>query len=101
MENCGNTIAEINYDYFSQWVDSEQDRFNYIYKTLIAGKLISRRGKTYDLRERMADEYVEFADFIDNDYDFMKHLIAGTISENLKKLIQSEASKMASVICGG
>ena len=100
MDLCGNTIAEINYDYMSQWVDCEVDRWKFIYLKLCLGETVKKGVRKYCLAERMANEYPIFADFVDLDYDFMKDFIADTIDENLKKLIETEASIMASVICG-
>ena len=68
---------------------------------LLAGEAVENDfGRKFTLTERMADEYQEFADFVDQDYDFMAMYVRGELHPAVRDLIYNEACTLASVVVG-
>jgi len=75
---------------------AEEARWIRIVNDLLEGKSVE--GKT--LAERMANEYQEFADFVDSDIDFMAMFKAGKFNPYVNNLFKQEARTLASIIVG-
>lgn len=103
---CAVRLAEINNDYQTSAQESaqyqfEQDRWKFYLDQLLAGVTIEENGRKYSLAERLANNYQEFADFVDIDFDFMAAFKNGEFCEVVNSLIKSEARTLASIIIGG
>lgn len=102
---CGNTQAEINHD--TQADAKEQEKYAAQYalwlkyvNALLDGQEIEDGGITYNLADRMANEYEEFSDFVNQDYDFMEAYKKGEFCEGVMNLFRAEARTLASIIVG-
>lgn len=98
---CGNTQAEIDRDTDTDHAEqtrfiAEEARWIRTLNDLLAGKTINGMS----LADRMANEYQDFADKVDNDIDIMAEYLAGEYGENLNNLFRQEAKTLASIICG-
>lgn len=98
---CGNTQAEKDRDTQTDHAEqtrfiAEESRWIRTLNDLLAGKTINGM----NLADRMADQYQDFADKVDNDIDFMSEYLAGEYGENLNNLFKQEARTLASIICG-
>lgn len=98
---CGNTQAEIDND--TDTVHAENTRFiaedaRWIrtVNDLLAGKEV----EGCNLAERMANEYQDFADKVDNGDDFMGEYLSGGFSEATRNIFKKEAKALASIIVG-
>lgn len=102
---CSNTLAEINNDVQTnaqeQAMYDEQARYwKVCVDLLLAGQPVNNKGVKYTLLDRMANEYKEFSDFIDQDFNFMAHYIAGKFCKSVNDLFQQQARTLASIIVG-
>lgn len=104
-EPCGNTQAEIDRD--TQTDAQEQalytlniERHKLYTQMLLDGLTIEENGRKYSLAERMADEYEQFSDMVDNDIDFMDEFKKGVYGTYINNLFKQEARTLASIICG-
>ena len=92
-EPCGNTQAEIDRDTQtntqeqSQYND-EQARWKMYFEQLLEGVTIEENGSKYSLADRMADQYHEFADKLDNDIDFMAEFKNGEDGARLNNVFK-------------
>jgi len=98
---CGNTQAEIERDTQTDAQEqaqyaAEHARWKLYVEQLLAGVTIEENGRKYSLDERVRNEF----NFIDPELDFMADLAAGKCHPVLKRLIQSEARTLASIIAG-
>lgn len=108
MSRCPTHEAEINYDRATTltfW--QEQERFRAekahwldIVGSLIRGEAVIDGGITYTLAERMANEYVDFAEMVNEDIDFMEKFKNGEFSKEVMALFVEQARTLASVIVG-
>ena len=102
---CGNTQAEIDRgsqtdaQEHSQYA-AEQARWKMYFEKLLEGVTIEENGRKYSLADRMADQYHEFADKLDNDIDFMAEFKNGEYGTYIKNLFKQEAKTLASIIVG-
>jgi len=102
---CSVRIAEINND--TQTPSSERASYEvehykwklYV-KILLQGCVINANGREYSLAERLANEFEEFAAFVDIDFDFMATYNRGEFCGGVNQLIKSEAHVLASIIVG-
>ncbi len=100
-EPCGNTQAEIDRD--TETDHAEQTRFIAEEARWIRTVNDLLEGKTIDgmtLADRMADQYEQFSDMIDNDIDFMDEFKKGAYGTYINNLFKQEARTLASIICG-
>jgi len=106
-ERCPVSEAEIEYDRSSLTDAQEQalytlniERHKLYTQMLLDGVTIEENGRKYSLAERMADEYQEFADMVDQDIDFMDEFKKGVYGEYITNLFKQEARVLASIIVG-
>ena len=104
-EPCGNTQAEIDRD--TQTDAQEQalytlniERHKLYTQMLLEGLTIEENGRKYSLADRMADEYQEFADKVDNGDDFIGEYLAGGFGDRIRNIFKQEARTLASIIVG-
>lgn len=102
---CGNTQAEIDRD--TQTDAQEQalytlniERHKLYTQMLLEGLTIEENGRKYSLADRMADEYQEFADKVDNGDDFIGEYLAGGFGDRIRNIFKQEARTLASIIVG-
>ena len=102
---CAVRLAEINND--TQTDAQEQalytlniERHKIYTQMLLDGLTIEENGRKYSLAERMADEYQEFSDKVDNGDDFMGEYLAGGFGDRIRNIFKQEAQTLASIICG-
>ena len=102
---CGNTQAEIDRD--TQTDAQEQalytlniERHKLYTQMLLEGLTIEENGRKHSLADRMADEYQNFADMVDQDIEFMDLFKAGAFKEGVVNLFKQEARTLASIIVG-
>ena len=99
----GNSAAELANDITSNCLNFAKEINNWaeIRDQLLAGEAVENDfGRKFTLTERMADEYQEFADFVDQDYDFMSMYVRGELHPAVRDLIYNEACTLASVLVG-
>ena len=102
---CGNTQAEIDRD--TQTDAQEQalytlniERHKLYTQMLLEGLTIEENGRKYSLADRMADEYQEFADKVDNGDNFIGEYLAGGFGDRIRNIFKQEARTLASIIVG-
>ena len=102
---CGNTQAEIDRD--TQTDAQEQalytlniERHKLYTQMLLEGLTIEENGRKYSLADRVADEYQEFADKVDNGDDFIGEYLAGGFGDRIRNIFKQEARTLASIIVG-
>jgi len=98
---CAVRLAEINNDTQTDAQEqaqyaAEQAHWKLCVEQLLQGVTIEENFREYTLKERVLNEL----DFINPEYDFMADYIAGTCHPALRRLIQSEARTLASIIVG-
>jgi len=102
---CGNTQAEIDNDTDTEGFERaryEAEEANYVrvLNELLEGKSVQLGLARISLAQRLADQYQEFADFVDIDFDYMYAYRKGELSEPVNNLIRTEAKVLASIIVG-
>ncbi len=104
-EPCGNTQAEIDRDTQTDAQEqaqyaAEHARWKLYVEQLLAGVTIEENGRKYSLADRMADEYQEFSDKVDNGDDYMGEYLAGGFGDRIRNIFKQEARTLASIIVG-
>lgn len=99
---CGNTQAEIDRDTDTDQAertrfDERENFYTYCLNRLLSGKKVYTFSAVFDLKERMADRYAEFSEFVDCDFDFMHYYKVGELEKRLSNLIEFEARVLASI----
>lgn len=102
---CSVRLAEINNDTQTAaqeraYMEARHHKWKLYVRVLLQGMEIHENNVTYTLAERLANEFPEFATFVDVDYDFMTAYNNGDLPESVNKLIQSESRILASKIMG-
>ena len=102
---CSVRIAELNNDRQTEAseraaYEAEHYTWKLYVKMLLQGLEIHENGRVYTLAERLANEFEEFAAFVDIDYDFMAAYNRGEFCSGVNDLIKSEARTLASIIVG-
>jgi len=102
---CAVRIAEINNDRQTSAqeraaYDLEHYKWKLYVKMLLQGLEIRENGRVYTLAERLANDFEEFAAFVDTDYDFMAAYNRGEFCGGVNQLIKSQAHVLASIIVG-
>ncbi len=102
---CEVRIAEINNDTQTSAqeraaYEAEHYKWKLYVKMLLQGLEIRENGRVYTLAERLANEFEEFAAFVDIDFDFMAAYNRGEFCSGVNQLIKSEAHVLASIIVG-
>lgn len=108
MKACRVSIEEREYDRnHGLTFDQEQalfaqqeNRWKLYVAQLLDGVTIEENGSKYNLVDRMADQYEEFSEFVNQDYDFMAAFKNGEFCEDVNNLFRSEARTLASIIVG-
>lgn len=108
MDRCPVHEAEIEYDRkHGLTFDQEQalfaqqeNRWKLYVAQLLDGVTIEENGSKYNLADRMADQYEEFSEFVNQDFDFMAAFKNGEFCESVNNLFKSEARTLASIIVG-
>lgn len=98
---CPTSLAELEYDRNS--VDNDdalEAQYVRVLNDLLAGKKVQHYNQELTLAERMADQYQEFADYVDEGVDFMAMFHAGDFKEKVNALFHKEAIILASIIVG-
>ena len=98
---CQNTQAEINHD--TQTNAQEHAQFRAEEAAWIRFTNAFLAGQSIDglcLADRMADQYEEFSDFVNQDYDFMKAYKEGKFCASVNELFRHEAKALASIVVG-
>lgn len=102
---CAVRLSEINNDTQTNAQEQAQYAAEYVrwklyVEQLLEGVTIEESGCKYSLSGRMADQYEQFADMVDNDIDFMSEFNQGTYGTYINNLFRQEAKTLASIICG-
>lgn len=100
---CGNTQAEIDNDTDTNAAEqlryvTREKKYTSDLNKLLDGQTVEGNGYSVNLAERMADKYQQFANFVDQDFDFMAHFKAGKFCDDVNKLILREACSLASFV---
>jgi hypothetical protein len=105
MSKCPVAQSEIDRDTGTDRAEAalfvaEEERWISIVNDLLAGKTVNENGFSVSLSERMADQYQEFADFVDIDFDFMQEFKSGKFCGTVNELFWAEAKTLASIVVG-
>lgn len=108
MTACRVSIEEREYDRkHGLTFDQEQalfaqqeNRWKLYVAQLLDGVTIEENGSKYNLADRLADQYEEFSEFVNQDYDFMAAFKNGEFCESVNNLFKAEAKTLASIIVG-
>ncbi len=102
---CGNTIAEIDRDTDTEHAErtryeNQDAQYVYILNRLLSGKKVYTFSASFNLSQILEGKHDEFADFVNQDFDFMLEYRNGGLDKSLRTLIENEAHRLAGNIVG-
>jgi hypothetical protein len=104
---CGNTAALKQFEWEQDQLVEDSSAFEIeeaywirCVNDLLAGKTLLANFRKYNLAERLADEYQEFSDFVDEDFDYMAAFQNGSLDKKYADVVRQEAKIYASIIVG-
>lgn len=107
-DRCPVHEAELEYDRKHGLTDAQEqalyaqqeNRWKLYVAQLLDGATIEENGSNYNLADRLADQYEEFSEFVNQDYDFMAAYKEGKFCDDVNNLFKAEAKTLASIIVG-